>query len=86
MSNRLPYQIKLFKNGEVVETTTLKLKTRVLRFVQGKKSTEWDLGYVRLTYNAKQGYYNHAEFSSIDQLKALIDEFSDIYLVKQFSA
>lgn len=77
--------VKLSNKGETVLDTTRRGKTRLLKILQGSLDGIWDAGYIKVTYNNKQDYYNHAEFQDLEKLDTLLTDFLDPYLVKEYA-
>ena len=81
---RLTITVRLYKNHKLVHYANRRVKSRVLELVQRVSRAEWDLGYIKVTYNVKKDYYNHAYFKNFSQLKRLVSEFTEWELVKLF--
>ncbi len=80
---RLSMVVKLYKNQKLVFSATKRVKSRIIELVQGSPAVQWNLGYIKVTYNAKLGYYNHANFTNIAQLKRIITELTEWSLVRE---
>lgn len=77
---RLPIRVKLWKNGELVASTSIRMKTSFFRFLQGNS---WDRAYLKVTYPLGVDYYNDAEFDSLARAKRLLLAFTEWDLVRE---
>lgn len=85
--NNVKIRLKLYENGEMVYSATLRGKTRVLRILQWSLERKWDSGTCRVVYNSKKEFYNEFDFTSIDDVVSHLspDCCLDPYLVKNFA-
>lgn len=83
--NSVRITLILTNEGEMVLNTTCKGKNNLLKVLQGSLELIWDAGYVRTMYNRKQKFFNHSDFKNREELDALLSDFLDPYLVKQFA-
>ena len=74
--------LKLYKNNEMVYNARLDSKTRVFSRAQ---MTNFTKGYIKVVYSYKHNYYNDADFTTLDQLKALLDVFTQKELITDFT-
>lgn len=72
MKKRISMILKLYNNGKMVSSERFTLNSRVIAQAQREL---WQNGYIKVSY-AKQ-YYNHADFSSVEQLKELLSVFTE---------
>lgn len=74
--------LKLFRNNEMVYNARLDSKARVCSRAQRRIFTN---GYIKVVYSYKHNYYNDADFTTIAQLKALLDVFTQKELITEFT-
>lgn len=82
---RTTISIKLYNNDVTVQSSNFRIKTRVLPFIQGLIRAEWTSGVIKVIYNKEQDYYNEATFKSAEELKILLTELTDPYLIDRFN-
>jgi hypothetical protein len=76
--------IKLFKNGKRVRTTTF-TSSGINRVVGWANSdSEWDSGVCTVTYNPAKEYYNQFSFDNANQLKNVLRVDMEPELVMAF--
>jgi hypothetical protein len=74
---RLGFHLKLYKKGELVVDTRLRMKTRVDDRV---KVALWDKGYLKVTY--KPGVFNEIDFKNYADFRKALTIFTEHQLVK----
>lgn len=84
----LAFRVSLTKNGKKVQSRTLKSRTRLINFVQGRLNSELisaDGGTVRVIYNSDKDYWNEFEFNNMAELKERIAPCVEPKLVKDYN-
>ena len=79
MKKRISTTIKLYKKGKTVLDTTFLINARVIASAQREL---WDNGYIKVRYG--HGYYNQADFTTLDELKTLLSVFTEKVLIDYF--
>lgn len=79
MKKRISTTIKLYKKDKTVLDTTFLINARVIASAQRES---WDNGYIKVRYG--HGYYNQADFTTVDELKILLSLFTEKPLLDSF--
>lgn len=63
---RLLVRLKLYKDGQEVDAYSSVIKSRILRYLQGKPSSEWDYGVCTVVYDSRRNVYNEFDFTNLE--------------------
>jgi len=69
---RIPIHIKLFKNGELIHSSTFTKKSKALRCIQVRS---WDKAYLKVTYDRK--FYNDGIYEKNKDFKEALAAFTE---------
>ena len=71
---RLAVQLRLWNNGNLVLSTTRRIKQRVLATAQG---IIWNKAYLKVTYDYNRGFFNSGEYFNFEDLKKALSDFTE---------
>jgi hypothetical protein len=82
---RLELDLKLFKNGRVVNSTKRYKKAALVAWIERVVAAEWDSGVLRVWYSRANDYWNESEFKKKSELQPLLAHLTEWDLVKDFA-